>query len=33
VPGVSAWLDLHDAGDPALDALMAQALALTGAQG
>jgi hypothetical protein len=33
VPGVSAWLDLHDAGDPALDALMAQALALTVAQG
>jgi hypothetical protein len=32
-PGVSAWLDRHDAGDPALDALMAQALALTGAQG
>jgi hypothetical protein len=30
---VSAWLDRHDAGDPALDALMAQALALTGAQG
>jgi hypothetical protein len=31
--GVSVWLDLHDAGDPTLDALMTQARALIGKQG
>lgn len=30
VAGVSAWLDLHDAGDPALGQLMADACALGG---
>lgn len=31
--GVSAWLDLHDAGDPALGQLMAEACALGGSAG
>jgi len=31
--GVSAWLDLHDAGDPALGELMEQASALGGSAG
>ena len=31
--GMSAWLDLHDAGDPALDRLMAEASELAGSAG